>query len=240
MASKPNAPIQRSLAGIQAAPDDDDVKGYTFAPRTPQDAHMKYDALPFSPACERNKGPILAHLQTAFANAASVLEIGSGTGQHAVHFSQHLTQLAWQPSDCREWLPGLRARIDLEGPANLRAPFELAVAEQPWRGGAFDAIFSANTLHIMSWADVEWLFRGVGHTLNLGGALAVYGPFKYAGSFTSASNAEFDADLRRRDPQSGVRDFETVNRLAAGVGLALEGDYRMPANNQLLIWRRSH
>jgi len=194
--------------------------------------------LPFSEACERNKGPILEHLAPALARASSVLEIGSGTGQHAVHFARHLPAVAWQPSDRAEWLPGLAARIAAEGPANLAAPLELDVAWERWPVGPADAVYSANTLHIMSWPEVEALFRGAGRTLTPGGVLAIYGPFRYGGRFTTDSNAQFDAGLRGRDPASGIRDFESVNALAHAEGLALEADHAMPANNQLLLWRK--
>lgn len=191
-------------------------------------------------ACERNKQPILDLLRPAFAQARTALEIGSGTGQHAVHFARGMPHLAWQPSDRAEWLPGLRARIAQEGPGNLAAPFELDVTTLPWPVPAVDAIFTANTLHIMAWREVEAFFEGVGRVLERdSGRLAVYGAFKYRGAFTSASNAAFDADLKSRDPASGIRDFEKVNALAETQGLALIADHPMPANNQLLVWRRN-
>jgi SAM-dependent methyltransferase len=195
--------------------------------------------LPFSEACERNKDPILAVLREALAGCSDVLEIGSGTGQHAVHFARHLPWLEWQPTDRGEYLGSLAARVRLEGPANLRQPLELDVlADRPWPAGEADAVFSANTLHIMSWGAVEAAFRGIGSLLRPGGVLAIYGPFRYGGEFTSASNAEFDAFLRARDPDSGIRDAEAVDGLARRNGLVLSDDHAMPANNQLRIWRR--
>ena len=195
--------------------------------------------LPFSEACERNKDPILAILREALAGCADVLEIGSGTGQHAVHFARHLPWLEWQPTDRGEYLGSLAARVRLEGPPNLRQPLELDVlADGPWPAGEADAVFSANTLHIMSWDAVEAAFRGIGALLRPGGVLAIYGPFRYGGEFTSASNAEFDAFLRARDPDSGIRDAEAVDGLARRNGLVLSDDHAMPANNQLRIWRR--
>lgn len=193
--------------------------------------------LPFSDACERNKGPILEVLRTAFAGCARVVEIGAGTGQHAVHFARHLPHLSWQPTDRAEYLADLALRITAEGPANLAAPVEFDVLAQPWPSVSGDAVFSANTLHIMSWAAVEALFAGLPRILAAGGVLAIYGPFKYGGRYTADSNAEFDAMLRARDPRSGLRDFEAVNRLAEAVGLQLAADHAMPANNQLLVWR---
>jgi len=195
--------------------------------------------LPFSEACERNKEPILAVLREAFAAASQVLEIGSGTGQHAVHFAHHLPWLAWQPTDRSEHLESLAARVRQEGPANLLGPLELDVlAPGPWPVTHVDAVFSANTLHIMSWQAVEAAFRGIGTVLRPGGVLAIYGPFCYGGAFTSESNAEFDAFLRARDPDSGIRDAEAVDRLARDQGLELVADHAMPANNQLRVWRR--
>ena len=191
-----------------------------------------------SEACERNKEPILRILTNALAHSRVVLEIGSGTGQHAVHFATHLPHLTWQPSDREEYLPGLRERIAHDGPSNLRPAIELDVHNLPWPVGPVDAIFTANTLHIMEWAAVEDLFRGVGSILSAPGVLCVYGPFRYAGRYTSASNAEFDKFLQARDPQSGIRNFEDVNILAGEQGLYLLGDHVMPANNQLLVWKK--
>lgn len=193
----------------------------------------------YSEACERNKNPILESLRGAFANCSQVLEIGAGTGQHAVHFARHLPHLVWQPTDRREYLAGLAARIVAEGRANLRRPVELDVSREPWPDVDADAVFSANTLHIMAWPEVEALFRGVGRILGPGGVLAVYGPFRYAGAFTSESNAAFDRSLRQRDPASGIRDFEAVDALASREGLRIVADQAMPANNQLLVWRRT-
>ena len=193
---------------------------------------------PFSDACERNKGPILQVLLEAFARVHHVLEIGSGTGQHAVWFAQGLPHLIWQPSDVPEHLPGLRARFETEGPDNLRLPLPLDVSSHPWPVLKVDGVFSANTLHIMSFAHVEYFFRGVGEVLGDGGTLCVYGPFRYGGKYTTPSNAEFDFWLKRRDPVSGIRDFETVNTLAEAQGLALLADHAMPANNQTLVWRK--
>lgn len=197
--------------------------------------------LPFSEACERNKGPILEVLARWFGPLAGVaLEIGSGTGQHAVHFARGLPRLAWQPTERLENLAALTERVEVEGSCNLLAPLELDVTQASWPFGAdsFDAVFSANTLHIMSWPQVQALFRGVGRVLRDDGCFAVYGPFRYAGQFTSHSNAAFDEALRQRDPLSGIRDFEAVEALAAAQGLRLVEDCAMPANNQTLVWRR--
>ena len=196
-------------------------------------------ALPCSEACERNKGPILAILKNLLAAPGLVLEIGAGTGQHAVHFARHLPHLEWLPTDRGEWLDALRERVRREGPSNLRAPIELDVNSNGWPIESADTVYSANTLHIMAWPEVEAFFRGVGRTLAPRGRLAVYGPFRFEGNYTSASNAEFDAYLRRHDAASGLRDFEAVDALAAAVGLQLAANHAMPANNQLLAWRKS-
>jgi len=195
--------------------------------------------LAHSEACERNKGPILAVLGDALQDCRAVLEVGSGTGQHAVHFARHLPHLSWQPSEQSAELGPLTERIRLEGPPNLLPPVELDVRRRPWRVGTFDAVFSANTLHIMDWEAVGNFFRGVDAVLGSAGVLCVYGPFRYRGTYTSDSNAEFDRFLRKRDPASGIRDFEALERLAADIGLALAADHAMPANNQTLVWRRT-
>ena len=207
-----------------------------------QSPHSFVQPLPFSEACERNKGPILDVLQRWLAHQTGVvLEIGAGTGQHAVHFARNLPRLSWQPSERLEHLATLGARIEVEGSCNLLAPFELDVEQGDWPCGAdsVDAVYTANTLHIVSWPQVQALFRGVGRVLRDEGFLIVYGPFRYGGQFTSHSNAVFDEALRARDPLSGIRDFAAVDALAAAQGLRLVEDCAMPANNQTLVWRRS-
>ena len=194
--------------------------------------------LPCSPACERNREPILGHLRAAFANARRVLELGSGTGQHAVHFASALPHVEWQPTDVPDNLPALARRIAIEGPPNLRHPKALDVRERPWTVMPHDAAFTANTLHIMGWPAVEDFFAGLGETLAPRGVLCVYGPFRYGGRYTSDSNAAFDQHLQARDPASGIRDFAAVDELARGIGLELVADHAMPANNQLLHWVR--
>jgi SAM-dependent methyltransferase len=199
-------------------------------------------SLPFSEACERNKGPILDVLRRWLGNTAGiVLEVGSGTGQHAVHFARGLPALSWQPTERLEQLATLAARIEVEGPPNLLPPVELDVGQAHWPCDAdsVDAVFSANTLHIVSWPEVQALFHGVGRVLRDDGHLVIYGPFRYAGQFTSHSNAVFDESLRQRDPLSGIRDFEAVAALAVEQGLVPVEDRAMPANNQTLVWRKA-
>ena len=193
---------------------------------------------PFSEACERNQGPILEVLRRAFAHRRTVLEIGSGTGQHAVHFAVHLPHVQWQPSDCAENLPGIEAwRVEAALP-NLLPALVLDVNQPRWPETSADAVFSANTLHIMSWSEVQLFFAGIGRVLPSSAVLAVYGPFNLGSRHTSESNAHFDRMLRSRDPRSGIRDLEAVDALAAEQGLTLIEDVAMPANNRTLVWRR--
>jgi SAM-dependent methyltransferase len=186
---------------------------------------------PYSDASERNRAPILAVLKRVFRASKIVLEIGSGTGQHAAYFAAELTHLRWQASDVAEHLAGIR----LWGVE----PTELDV-DKPWPEIDADAAFSANTAHIMSWPQVERMFRGVARLLPQGGVFALYGPFNYGGQPTSQSNARFDAMLRARDPSSGIRDFEHIQTLAARCGLAFLEDNAMPANNRLLVFRKEN
>ncbi|MCU0803692.1 MAG: class I SAM-dependent methyltransferase [Burkholderiales bacterium] len=192
---------------------------------------------PFSEACERNREPILAVLARVFADRRRVLEIGSGTGQHAVAFGARMPWLVWQPSDVPAHLDGIRAWVADAACANVRDPIALDVNADPWPVAEFDAAFSANTAHIMSAPEVERMFARVARALAAGGDLALYGPFNYAGRYTSESNERFDASLRSRDAASGIRDFEWVDSVAAGEGFALAEDNAMPANNRLLVWR---
>jgi len=192
---------------------------------------------PHADACERNRGPILEVLQRYCADRRSVLEIGSGTGQHAVHFAAALPQLSWQTSDLAASLPGIRQWIEESGLPNLPAPIALDVDGQ-WPAGPFDALFTANTLHIMSWSSVKTLFAALAGVLDADAVLAVYGPFNYDGRFTSPSNAAFDAWLKQRSAHSGIREFADVDALARAAGFALLADCAMPANNRTLVWRR--
>ena len=194
---------------------------------------------PFSESCVQNREPILAVLREIFADCRQVLEIGSGTGQHAVYFGAALPHLVWQSADVPLHHAGIRAWLDEAALPNVRPPIALDVSQPGWRSGRYDAVFSANTLHIMGWPEVEAFFEGVGEVLEAGGVLAVYGPFNANGAYTSESNARFDAWLKARDPASGVRDFEAVDALARAQGLVLQQDIAMPANNRTLVWRRT-
>lgn len=193
---------------------------------------------PFSQACENNKDPILERLRDVFTEPGVILEIGTGTGQHAVHFARALPHLVWVPSDqpgaeefCKPWL-------EEAGLENVQAPLALDVAAEPWPLDTLDGAFTANTAHIMSWAEVEAMFHGLGKRLRAGGAFCHYGPFNYDGLFTSDSNRQFDQYLRRRSGHMGIRDLGDLERLAGSADMALESDHAMPANNRFLVWRK--
>ncbi|SCZ66312.1 DUF938 domain-containing protein [Thiohalomonas denitrificans] len=194
---------------------------------------------PFAESCEQNKAPILDVLRREFTDPGRVLEIGSGTGQHAVWFARHLPHLVWQTADLRDNHPGIHAWL-VDGPDNVLPPVDLDACGGNWHGMEdFDAVFSANTIHIMDWPSVECLFAGIGQLLPVGGKFALYGPFNYDGRYTSESNRRFDEWLRERDPASGIRDAEAVDELANRAGLILRNDYEMPANNRTRVWRKS-
>lgn len=191
---------------------------------------------PNAPSCEKNREPILEVLRQHFADRNHVLEIGSGTGQHAIFFAEHLPHLIWQSSDLAENLPGITAWLDEAALPNTPPPLPLDVRET-WPVQRYDAIFSANTLHIMPWAAVETLFAGLTGIMVRNAKLAIYGPFNYDGQFTSDSNASFDCWLKEKAPHQGIRDFEKVHALAQEAGLLLLEDRAMPSNNRCLVWQ---
>lgn len=201
--------------------------------------------LAFSQACENNKHAILSVLQQAFAQTTQVLEIGSGTGQHAIHFAQHLPHVNWQASDLVINHEGINKRVDTKPLKNLLRPISIDL-NSLWQipefssqnREQFDGIFTANTMHIVSWELVKKFFINAAQHLANKGTLCVYGPFNYQGNFTSASNANFDLWLKERDRDSGIRDFEAIEQLASEVGLKLVADNTMPANNRLLVFTK--
>lgn len=192
---------------------------------------------PFSQACENNKTPILNILRRIFADKKRVLEVGSGTGQHAIYFAEQLPHLTWQTGDLPENHQGISQWLADANLNNVLSPVELNADQQPWNIEPVDALFSGNTLHIMSWQQDEKFFSGLPHFLLPGAVVAIYGPFNYGGEFTSGSNRQFDQWLKERGSHQGIRDFEAVNELATSVGLELQEDNEMPANNRLLVWK---
>jgi len=194
--------------------------------------------LPYSESCERNKAPILEVLQRLLPSGGNILEIGSGTGQHIVHFAPHFPALQWQPSDRDAYLQGLTARVQREGSPNILPPVKLDVLEQ-WPEGIFDAAYSANTAHIMGWDAVCATFTGLGAHLAVGGLYCLYGPFNQDGRFTSDSNRVFDSHLRSRDPEMGLRDLEALDSLASRNQMIFQKQFSMPANNQILVFRKT-
>ena len=193
---------------------------------------------PYVESCERNRAPILEVLRVELAGKSRLLEIGSGTGQHAVYFAPEFPRLVWQTSDVVEAHADIRAWLDEAALANVLPPLALDVCKSDWPAGPYDAAFSSNAAHWMSWSEVECLFSGVGEVLQLGGVFCLYGPFNYRGDYTSASNASFDRWLKARHPSSGIRDFEAVDELAREAGMTLRKDHEMPANNRTLVWSK--
>jgi len=193
---------------------------------------------PFAESCAQNQEAILAVLAEVFADRHHVLEIASGTGQHAVHFGRALPHLIWQTSELSRHHPGIQVWLDEAGLSNVLPPLAIDVNDPAWPVPPMDAIFNANTVHIVSWPEVERMFAGIGRVLKAGGLLCLYGPFNYGGQYTAESNARFDVWLKNRDPGSGVRDFEALDQLAKAQGMTLLKDVDMPRDNHTLVWRR--
>ena len=196
--------------------------------------HMKQ----YASSCDENRIPIQEVLKKEFTDSHTVLEIGSGTGQHAVYFAEQLPHLTWQPSDLVANHPSIIAWIADSGLDNVLPPLELDVAHDHWPKQKYLYMFSANTAHIMSWPNVKAMFNGIGKLLSHDGKFCLYGPFNYQGKFTSESNAHFDKWLKDRDPDSGIRHFEDLVQLATLQNMNLFQDYEMPVNNRMLVWRK--
>lgn len=193
---------------------------------------------PFSESCERNRIPISQVLTRIFSDRKHILEVGSGTGQHAAFFALNLPQAIWQPTDLPEHHEGIKGWIKGCKETNISQPLTLDVTGEWPVEQDYDAVFSANTLHIMPLQAVHAFFRGAGKTLSVGGKLAVYGPFKYLGEYTSESNASFDQWVHTTHPGGGIRDSEYIFKLAHQNGFVLQEDINMPAHNQLLYWQK--
>ena len=195
---------------------------------------------PVAEACLRNQEPIAQALAQILTEPARVLEIGSGTGQHAVYIGRALPHLLWQPSELAEFLPGIHAWLRDAGLSNVLNPIVLDVRQRPWQlGQEFDAVFTANTVHFVGWRTVESLLAGTAEVLRENGLFCVYGPFNYDGQYTSEGNRNLDLWLKSRDPDSGIKDIEAVKQRAAALGLIFQQDIAMPANNRLLVFRKA-
>ena len=194
---------------------------------------------PFAESCVENRAPIIAVLKPRLQACRRLLEIGSGTGQHAVYFAADLPHLVWQTSDRTENHPAIMAWLHEAALPNVEPPIGLDVLVDEWPAGPFDAVFSANTAHIMSRVAVEAMFRGVGAVLGPAGRFLLYGPFNYDGRFSAPSNARFDAWLRQRDPAMGIRDVAWLSALAARSDMSLVEDIEMPVNNRTLVWAKA-
>ena len=195
---------------------------------------------PFAESCVQNQADIYAELKTLLADKTQLLEIGSGTGQHAVYFAERLPHLVWHTSDQSDYHEGINLWLNEANLANTRPPIALNVSKDIWPDMEVDALFSANAVHIMSWSNVEDYFQQAPKRLIEGGVFILYGPFNYNGQFTSESNARFDQWLKQSNPASGVRDFEALDKLAQASNMTLEADIAMPANNRLLCWKKTH
>ena len=192
---------------------------------------------PFSPAAKQNRDAILPILKTEFKHANKVLEVGSGTGQHAIYFARHMPHLSWQASDKEENITGIKCWIDEAGQNNVPAPIVLDVCKK-WPDAQFDAAFAANVAHIMHWHEIKAMFAGLANALVANASFCLYGPFNVNGEYTSESNREFDQWLKNRDPQSCIRDKGELDELAKIYKFSLHQDWEMPCNNRILCWKK--
>ena len=194
---------------------------------------------PFSAACERNKDAILEVLkETILPSDRRVLEIGAGTGQHAVYFAPHFPQVDWYPTDLSDKLQGMKLWLEEAKIPNIQRPLRLDVSKDDFPKLKFDVVFTANTFHIMHWKDCKSFMKLLGNRLRENSRVVIDGPFKYNGEFTSESNAQFDQTLKKRDPLSGIRNFEDILNNMVKNGFELIADYDMPANNRILVFNR--
>lgn len=194
---------------------------------------------PFAAAAEENRHVIMEILAPRFATTRAVLEVGSGTGQHAVFFASQFPHLQWIATEREDQLAGLRLWVEESALSNLQGPYALDVSQSTWPIESVDGVFSANTLHIMSWPEVEMFFLGTGRVLAENGLICIYGPFNYDGEYTSESNRRFDSWLKQLNPKSGIRDVTELKPLAEKNGLVLVEDVAMPVNNRILVFKKS-
>ncbi len=194
---------------------------------------------PYSESCDQNRDPILEIIQPLLEDKKSVLEVGSGTGQHAVYFAQKIPHLIWQTSDQQTYHQGIKQWLDDAKLENTPPPIPLNVSSDKWPEIEVDVIFSANAVHIMAWENVIDFFRYAPKCLSSGGLFILYGPFNYNQQYTSESNAHFDIWLKQRDPNSAIRDFERLDELAIKAGMVLQSDHALPANNRILVWKKA-
>ena len=194
---------------------------------------------PYAESCDQNRDPIFEVIQPLLKDKKSILEIGSGTGQHAAYFAQKMPHLIWQTSDQQPYHEGIKLWLDDANLDNTPPPILLNVSTDVWPKQNFDAIFSANAVHIMAWDNVVDFFENAPKLLNKGGLFILYGPFNYNQQYTSESNARFDIWLKQRDSHSAIRDFEALDELAQKSGMTLQNDYALPANNRIIVWKKS-
>ncbi len=194
---------------------------------------------PYSESCDQNREPIFEIIQPLLKEAKTVLEVGSGTGQHAVYFAKKMPHLVWQTSDQQPYHEGIILWLDDANLDNTPPPLSLNVSSDIWPDQNFDVIFSANAVHIMAWSNVVDFFENAPRLVNTGGLFILYGPFNYNQKYTSESNARFDIWLKQRDPDSAIRDFEALDKLAQKAGMVLQSDHALPANNRILVWEKS-
>jgi len=193
---------------------------------------------PYAESCDENKQVIFDVIKNIFSEPGRLLEIGSGTGQHAVYFTRQLPHIIWQPSDIEDQIVGIKLWMEEVDHNRIQPPVVLDVSNGLWPFENMDYVFTANTTHIISWLHVVAMFKGIGKVLKSGGMFAQYGPFNYNGEFSSESNARFDQWLKGRDAESGIRNFQDLEKLAAVNGMKLFKDYEMPANNRILVWQK--
>lgn len=191
---------------------------------------------PYSGACDQNRDPIVSVLEQLLPKACTVLEVGTGTGQHAVYFAEKLPHLTWQCSDQAQYHEGIHAWLNEAELSNVLPPLTLNVSENSWPEKQYDALYSANVMHIMHWQNVVDLFVSGAKCIKENGLMICYGPFNYGNQYTSQSNASFDQSLKMRDPDSGIRNVEDLQTLAEENGLSFLHDIEMPANNRILVW----